>query len=153
MATVTALYMALSSVGSAIGASISGSLWTQKMYHLILENINDPKLAYAAYSDPYTFIQSYVWGTPEREAVVNAYKAVQRLIMIVALALTVPFFICVFFCKDRYLTSDLATEQEGNIEKRSDDPIWDWAMSILRIRNKKKAEAGHSTEDIVELQV
>ncbi|QLG75109.1 hypothetical protein HG535_0H04360 [Zygotorulaspora mrakii] len=128
MATLTAIYLSLASVGSAIGAAISGSLWTQKMYQRILEGMKDPQLALAAFSDPYAFIESYSWGSAERTALVEAYKYIQRMIMTVALALTVPFFFSVFFCKDRYLTSNLSGDEmlsDDEIAKKSDDPILD----------------------------
>lgn len=135
MAAVTGLYMALSKVGQAVGASISGALWTQTMYTQIAKRFNDAALAVEAYSSPYTFIISYPWGTLERMALVSAYKYVQRLIMIVALAFTVPLFICVFFTVDRRLTSTIAASDtsdcsEGELD--DDDPIWAWVKNKVK---------------------
>lgn len=151
MATLTAIYLSLASVGSAIGAAISGSLWTQKMYQRILEGMKDPQLALAAFSDPYAFIESYSWGSAERTALVEAYKYIQRMIMTVALALTVPFFFSVFFCKDRYLTSNLSGDEmlsDDEIAKKSDDPILDWALRTLHLRGKQKEDNENSIKEI-----
>ncbi|CAR24618.1 Enb1p [Lachancea thermotolerans CBS 6340] len=78
MATVTGLFHVWGSVGSVVGASISGAVWTQKMPKKLLKMLGSNGLATAAYASPYTFIISYPWGTSERLAVVLAYKNVQK---------------------------------------------------------------------------
>ncbi|QLG74690.1 hypothetical protein HG535_0H00150 [Zygotorulaspora mrakii] len=68
MATVTALTYTTFRLGGAVAAAISGAIWTQSLYPKLLQNIEDPGLAAAAYGSPLTFILDYPWGTPVRTA-------------------------------------------------------------------------------------
>lgn len=92
MPSLGRLYIALGTVGSAIGASVGGASWAQRMYREIEKWMNDTSLAEKAYTDLYTFIQTYTWGTSQRVALIEAYKSVQRLIMIVEFAFTASLF-------------------------------------------------------------
>ena len=109
MAVIISLYLASYNVGLAIGASVSGAIWTNKMYGAILNKFQeaglDTKLAADAYSEPLTFITTYVWGTPERIAVVLAYAEVQRYLCIAGLVLCFPLLVFTFFLRDHKLTS------------------------------------------------
>lgn len=52
-------------------------------------------LALDVYADPYTFADTYPVGTPERDAVIHAYQAVQKLLTITGLCL-VGLYRCSF---------------------------------------------------------
>ena len=56
------------------------------LYSRLVKYLGDSTLATSVYTDPYTFIAQYVWGTPEREAAVKAYGEVQRVLMSVCIA-------------------------------------------------------------------
>lgn len=134
MATVTALNYTLYRIGSAVGAAVSGAIWTQKLYGQILKKMGDETLAKAAYSSPYTFITTYTWGTPERNALVEAYRYIQRLETLVALVFCVPL-VCFSLClRDARLTDNVAHDDisEGEyIDKKSDDPIGEFFAHLF----------------------
>ena len=58
-----------------------------------------------AYGSPFTFILEYPWGTPEREAVVIAYRHTQRLLLIAGTCLCVPLIICTLLLHNPRLES------------------------------------------------
>lgn len=146
MATVTALNYTLYRIGSAVGAAVSGAIWTQKLYGEILKGLGDVTLATEAYSSPYTFVDTYTWETPERQAVVQAYRYIQRLETLVALVFCVPlvgFSLCL---RDAKLTDAVAHDDiaEGEyIDKKSNDPIGDFFASLLG----RKKHAHDSSSD------
>lgn len=79
MAVITALYLSFYNIGSALGSSVSGAIWTNILPRELRKRITDPTTYALAYGSPFTFIITYVWGTPEREAVVKSYQYVQKL--------------------------------------------------------------------------
>lgn len=103
MAVVTALGYSFYRVGSAVGSAISGAIWTNTLYSKILKYMQDPTLAADAFSAPLTFIVTYSWGTPEREAIAHAYRDLQFVLILVALCLCIPLIACAFFLRDHRL--------------------------------------------------
>ncbi|KAJ4313779.1 ferrioxamine B transporter [Fusarium piperis] len=92
LAIMTGLYLALYSIGSSLGNSVSGAIWTQVLpSHLErnLAGINDTLAAYA-YAQPLTAMLEYPVGTPERDAMIRSYEDVQRLLTITGICLVVP---------------------------------------------------------------
>lgn len=79
----------LTSSRSAVGATISGAIWTQLMYDRLQVQLQEfgAGLAEAVYDDPYATIQNYPLGTPERAGMIRAYQSVQRLLGITGLAI------------------------------------------------------------------
>lgn len=141
MATVTALNYTLYRIGSAVGASVSGAIWTQTLYKQILKHMGDATLAASAYDSPLEFIVTYTWGTPQREAMVQAYRYVQRLETIVALVFTVPLLFFSLCLRDPPLTNKIAHEniKEGEyVDVEDDDPISDWFSARLKSLRLKK---------------
>lgn len=105
MASVTALYLSSYNIGAAMGASISGAVWTQLLYKNLVKHIGDATLATTAYGSPFTFILSYPWGTPEREATVIAYRYVQKILCIIGLCCCVPLLVATLFLRGHRLES------------------------------------------------
>ncbi|EDO15090.1 hypothetical protein Kpol_416p5 [Vanderwaltozyma polyspora DSM 70294] len=103
MAVMTSLFLAVSSIGSAFGDAVAGSIWTNVLPGKISEGITNETLADYAYGSPTKFILKYKWDTPERQAVVEAYKVIGRLLNIVGICLLVPLLISAFFLKNRRL--------------------------------------------------
>ncbi|KAG0678850.1 hypothetical protein C6P41_003314 [Kluyveromyces marxianus] len=139
MALITACFFAVSRLGYACGSAISGAIWTQIMYKEISSRLSDPAVAPAAFSSPYEFIASYPWGTLERMAVVEAYKQVQKKIMIAALTMLVPLLIMVFLIRDPKLYHDRiapCVDSEGNAEIQEADPLLKW-YKVFNIRGHK----------------
>lgn len=125
MAIVLSLYLASYNIGSALGSSVSGAIWTNKLYPKLLELLTeggyDASLATSAYGDPFTFVANYTWGTPERILVVDAYSHVQRYLCIAGLVLTFPLLFVTFFLRDHRLDSIQSLDQKVTHEKGVQD--------------------------------
>lgn len=142
MATVTALTYTVYRIGSAVGSAISGCIWTQKLYPEILKRLGgNVSMATAAYASPYTFITTYTWGTSEREAVVEAYKYVQKLETVVALVFCAPLLMFSLCLRDAKLTDKVAHDgeiPEGEYTTKDEDPIADWFKACVGKFKKSK---------------
>lgn len=114
-AVIISLYLAAYNIGSAFGASVSGAVWTQKMYGYIIEEMTkagvDTSLALEAYSKPYEYIVKYTWGTKERIPVVLAYAKTQKILCLIGLVLCVPLLCFAFFLRDHKLESVQSLDQ------------------------------------------
>lgn len=109
MGVIISIFSALYHLGSALGACVSGAVWTNLLFKTLQNKFEDAGLssevATAAYKSPLTFIRTYRWGSPERIQVVLAYSEVQRILCIIGIALCVPLFVVVFFLRDNKLES------------------------------------------------
>ncbi|ABN68521.1 Siderophore Iron Transport, partial [Scheffersomyces stipitis CBS 6054] len=118
MSIVLSLYLSSYNIGAAIGASVSGAVWTNEMYKAIAANFEeagfDSELAALAYGSPFEFIKEYTWGTPERIAVVLAYAKVQRYLCISGLVLCFPLLMATFFLRDHRLDSVQSLELDND---------------------------------------
>ncbi|SCV02518.1 LAMI_0H00100g1_1 [Lachancea mirantina] len=141
MATVTALNYTLYRIGSAVGAAVSGAIWTQTLYKQLLKQLGNKTLATLAYTQPYDFIADYLWNTPERNAVVKAYMYVQRLETIVALVFCAPLLMFSLCLRDAKLTNQIAHTSVKNgeyIDTEDEDYIASWFSSTLKRPFSKK---------------
>ncbi|CCF59937.1 hypothetical protein KAFR_0I01560 [Kazachstania africana CBS 2517] len=149
MATVSALNYTFYRIGSAVGAAVSGAIWTQKLYKKLLSLMGDATLATAAYGSPYTFIVTYTWGTPEREAMVEAYRYIQRLETVVALVFCVPLVAFSLCLRDSRLTDNVAHDDMSSgefIDTKSDDPLAEFFVGLWRRVTGKKENKTQSDE-------
>ncbi|KAE8330077.1 major facilitator superfamily domain-containing protein [Aspergillus sergii] len=108
LAVITGLYLAVYNIGSAIGGTISGAVWRQRMGKELTKHLGgaNETLTDLAFAKPFDFIVSYPVGTPEREAVILAYKEVQRILCITGICLTVPLIIFSLCIRNPRLTKD-----------------------------------------------
>ncbi|ODM14539.1 hypothetical protein SI65_10025 [Aspergillus cristatus] len=106
LAVVTGLFLACYNVGSALGDTIAGAIWTQVLPGELSNKLDDPALIQQAYGDPFTFVSTHAMGTPVRQAVVDSYKYVQRLLCITGICLTVPLIVFAFCMKNPKLTNE-----------------------------------------------
>ncbi|KAF3986700.1 hypothetical protein FT663_04773 [Candidozyma haemuli var. vulneris] len=115
MASVTAMFNAIYQIGASFGKCVSGAIWTQTMYDTIKKHMvdlgADPELAKDAYKAPYTFIETYKWGSTPRIAVVLAYAEVQKKLCIVGLCLCAPLLFFALFLRDHYLSDAQSLEE------------------------------------------
>ncbi|KAL6452035.1 SIT1 Siderophore iron transporter 1 [Candida maltosa Xu316] len=120
MGVMISFYLASYSIGSGVGSAVSGAIWTQKMYSLILRN-----MALQVYENPFKFITDHAWGTPARMAVVLAYSEVQRILCIVGLVLCVPVLLCALLVRDHKLESVQSLEggEIHQISKKSENVV------------------------------
>ncbi|CDO91977.1 unnamed protein product [Kluyveromyces dobzhanskii CBS 2104] len=143
MATVTALSYTMYRIGSAVGSSVSGAIWTQLLYKQLVQHLDgDTVLAASFYGAPLTYIAQYPWGTPVRDGVVEAYRYVQKYEILIALVFTAPLFVLSLCLRDPPLTNETAHEniKEGEyIDVEHDDPVANWISNKWsRIRRKSE---------------
>lgn len=116
MASVIAMFSAIYQIGASFGRCVSGAIWTQTMYDTIRRHMvklgANPELAKDAYKAPYTFIETYKWGSTPRIAVVLAYAEVQKKLCIVGLCLCVPLLFFALFLRDHYLSDAQSLEEK-----------------------------------------
>ncbi|KAH3672405.1 hypothetical protein WICMUC_004241 [Wickerhamomyces mucosus] len=127
LATVTALCYTVYRIGSAVGNSVSGAIWTQVLPGRLTKNISNTTAADYAYASPYSFIIDYAWGTPERNGAVEAYKHVQKLETVVALVFCALLVFFSLFLRDNELTDEIAHDKlkDGEfIYKKKGDTIF-----------------------------
>ncbi|KAF3986601.1 hypothetical protein FT663_04323 [Candidozyma haemuli var. vulneris] len=121
MAVLLSLYLATYNIGSAIGNSISGAIWTQLMYDKIVDEldnfgINNSTMATIAYSNPFKLSAEYPWGTPPRRAVAIAYADVQRKMCIAGIALCVPLLVASLLLRNHKLLSVQSLDEASPAE-------------------------------------
>ncbi|WWC92118.1 uncharacterized protein L201_007072 [Kwoniella dendrophila CBS 6074] len=93
-ATVTSLYLASYSIGSALGNTIAAGIWNNKMPSHLLNAFNRygvanaQELAASTFLSPLAITASYPPGTPEREAASEAYREVQRFLTIAGICIS-----------------------------------------------------------------
>ncbi|KAH7324764.1 major facilitator superfamily domain-containing protein [Stachybotrys elegans] len=121
LAVMTGLYLATYNVGSALGNAVSGALWTQVLPARLETSLRDinSTLAAQVYASPLTAIVDYPVGTPERDAVIDAYREIQRLLTITGICLSVFLVVFGFLTRNPKLTDaqTLANESESDAER------------------------------------
>jgi SIT family siderophore-iron:H+ symporter-like MFS transporter len=114
LAVMTGLYLAVYQVGSAFGNAVSGAIWTQVLPVRLAQSFSsfgNETLAVYAYSQPLSAIIDFPVGSPERDAMIDAYKHVQRLLTITGICLCVPL-IAFSLC----LRNPKLTDQQNLVE-------------------------------------
>ncbi|RAH78599.1 hypothetical protein BO86DRAFT_438185 [Aspergillus japonicus CBS 114.51] len=116
LAVVTALFMSCYNIGSALGGTISGAIWTQVLHRQLEIRLNNATLAAEVYADPFTFSLQHPMGKPAREAVVDAYRDAQKLLCITGICLTVPLIAFALCTRNTRLTNgqSLANAEEDS---------------------------------------
>ncbi|KAJ0270635.1 hypothetical protein COL940_011538 [Colletotrichum noveboracense] len=106
-----ALLALVTSVGGAIGQSISGAIWTNlmpsKLERYLPDELKDQALL--IYGDLVTQL-SYPVGTPERDAIVRAYGETQKIMIIASLVALVGSIIWVSLMKNHRLSDKQQTK-------------------------------------------
>lgn len=126
LAVMTGIYLATYNVGSALGNAVAGSIWTQTLPGQLstrLAQFGNDTLATIAYGKPFDVIVEYPVGTPERDAIIDSYRHVQRLLCIVGICLTVPLISFALCTRNPHLNDEqtLASDSdEKNFNKTTD---------------------------------
>jgi SIT family siderophore-iron:H+ symporter-like MFS transporter len=127
LATVAALGYTMYRIGSAVGNAVSGAVWTQLLPSDLEKQLGNATLAASVYADPYTFAIAYPWGTPERQAVVQSYRYIQRLETLIALCFCTLLVLFALFLRNPVLTDKVAHDEvleDGEmVLQKDDDPI------------------------------
>ena len=97
LAVITGVYFACFNVGGAIGNAISGAIWTQLLPGQLQQDLaqfGNETLPGLFYDSPFTAIEEYPWGSPERQGVVTSYRYTQRILCITGIC--IASLVCVF---------------------------------------------------------
>ncbi|KAF7125351.1 hypothetical protein CNMCM5793_001529 [Aspergillus hiratsukae] len=111
LAVITGIFLASYNVGSAIGNTISGAIWTQVLPGELENRLGNVTLAGEVYANPFTFALANPVGTPDRDAVVLAYKHAQKLLCITGICLTVPLIVFSLCIRNPRLTKEQSLEK------------------------------------------
>ncbi|CAI6225685.1 unnamed protein product [Periconia digitata] len=130
VAVITGLFLACYQIGSALGNSLSGAIWTQVTPGELSSRIANSTQALSWYAAPLTLVPLYPPGTPERDAAIDVYMHVQRLLCITGICLCVPliFFACVIRNPKLGKEQSLPDAEENLEKNEGQQPI---AMSNL----------------------
>ncbi|KAL4960732.1 putative siderochrome-iron transporter Sit1 [Aspergillus stella-maris] len=112
LAIVTALFLSSYNIGSALGSSISGAIWTQTLLPTLSTSLGNSTLAAEIFADPFSFILDNPVGTESRDLVVAAYTDTQRLLCITGLCLTVPLLVFACCLRDPVLGKKQSLEMQ-----------------------------------------
>lgn len=108
LAVVTGIYLASYNVGSALGNTVSGAIWTnilpEQLNSQLASVTSNTTMASAVYGNPLVWIDEYPWNTPERDAVVIAYRHTQKLLTITGICLCVPLIVFALLTRNPRLT-------------------------------------------------
>lgn len=135
LAIVAAFSYTMYRIGSAVGNSVSGAVWTQLLPDRLARNLGNVTLAAEVYANPYKFAANYDWATPERQAAVEAYTHIQRLETVIALCFCTLLIVCSLFLRDPRLTNKVAHDgeiEEGQlIVKEDHDPVVEFVRTKI----------------------
>lgn len=125
LAVMTGLYLALYQVGSAFGNAVSGAIWTQVLPVRLAQSFSgfgNDTLAVYTYSQPLSAILDFPVGSSERDAMIDAYKHVQRLLTITGICLCIPLIAFSLCLRNPKLTDQqnlVENEKPGEATERS----------------------------------
>ncbi|KAF4964991.1 hypothetical protein FSARC_7169 [Fusarium sarcochroum] len=129
LAVMTGLYLALYQVGSAFGNAVSGAIWTQMLPVKLAENFasfGNDTLAIYTYTQPLSAIidpsGDFAVGTPYRDAMIESYKHVQRLLTITGICLCIPLIAFSLCLRNPKLTDQqnlVEDEKPGEVVERT----------------------------------
>ncbi|KAL4945236.1 hypothetical protein BDV06DRAFT_231403 [Aspergillus oleicola] len=112
LAIITALFLSSYNIGSALGSTISGAIWSQTLLPRLSQTLGNSTLASEIFADPFTFAQLNPVGSENRDAVISAYTATQRFLCITGICLTVPLLVFAFCLRDPVLGKKQSLEME-----------------------------------------
>ena len=119
LAVITGLYLSCYSIGSALGNTVSGAIWTQVLPGRLNANLarfGNATLPIAVYGDPFTFTTANPVGTEQRAEVIDAYQYIQRLLCVTGICLCVPLILFACLLRDPKLGREQSRpEAEGGM--------------------------------------
>lgn len=128
VAIVTGIYLATYNIGSAFGNTVSGAMWQHIIPNELLRQTGSSTLAGEVYVDPFTFATTYPVGTPEREAVILAYRHVQRLLCIAGICLSILLIGFSLVIRNPELGKEQSLEnaEEREVREAKGKGVWAW---------------------------
>ncbi|KAF5125002.1 Siderophore iron transporter 1 [Metarhizium anisopliae] len=123
LAVMTGIYLATYNIGSALGNTVSGAMWTQLLPEKLNENLNpiNATLGPLAYNSPLTVAPLYPVGTPERTAIISSYQYIQKLLTITGICLCVPLIVFGLLLRNPKLNNDQTLAKDSESETKTKD--------------------------------
>ena len=91
VAAVTAIYLTIVEIGGAVGAAISGAVWTANIPRKLAQYLPPADQADAALIfGNLTVAKSYMGGSPGRAAIDRSYQETMNILLIIAACLAAP---------------------------------------------------------------
>lgn len=119
IAVVLAIWGMFGSVGSSIGSAIAGGIWNNVFLPTLHRNLPDgSKDQSSAIFGDMVIQMSYADGTLERQAIVDTYAYVQRLILIAGVAIMPLTVLSIFMWKNinvKKLEQEKETQTKGTV--------------------------------------
>ena len=134
---MTGVYLATYNIGSALGNTVSGAMWQQIIPSELQRQIGNATLAAAVYADPFTFAANNPVGTPDRDAVIAAYRHVQRLLCIAGICLSVLLIAFSLVIRNPKLGKEQSLEhaeefgrkETPEVSSEQKKGIWNWVKN------------------------
>lgn len=120
-------------IGSALGNSVSGAIWTQILVPTLLKNLSVPynniTIVEGIFASPFEYASNYTIGTPLRDGMVNSYRHIQKLLTITGICLCLPLVFFSLVIRDPTLGGeqsrpDAEQANPGADRNRVDRPHW-----------------------------
>ncbi|SCV72591.1 BQ2448_4128 [Microbotryum intermedium] len=114
LAIITSMYLAFYNVGSALGNTISGAIWTQVLPDRLARELapfNNATMGADVYGNPFGWIVDYPVSTLERQAVMRAYQGTQKILCTVGICLVVPLMCCALLTRNTKLGAAQSLEK------------------------------------------
>lgn len=108
MAVITGIFLATYNIGSALGYTVSGTMWTQILPKQLEKNLGpiNSTLVSAVYGAPLDVGLRYPINSPERTAIIVSYQHIQKLLTIVGLCLCIPLIGFALLTRDPRLNDE-----------------------------------------------
>ncbi|KAJ9266636.1 hypothetical protein DTO195F2_1159 [Paecilomyces variotii] len=116
VSALTGVYLASFNIGSALGTCVSGVIWSENLLPLLKSNLAfqpDPTLAEQIYHSPFDIMPRYPVGTEIREAVINSYGQVERLLCATGFVICVPMIGFALALKNPVLSTKQSQPEAG----------------------------------------
>ncbi|SCU94561.1 LAFA_0F22562g1_1 [Lachancea sp. 'fantastica'] len=127
MAVATGLLMSVYQIGNAVGSSIAGAIWTQRLAKELIKRLG-PKVGLAVYKSPLSFLKKYPMGSEVRGEILTSYSKIQRLLIIVSISFAaLNALLC--FCLPGYT---MGSKQSFSSEEREKQKLEMRKKSLLR---------------------
>ena len=83
VAMICSLFYSCNSIGTAIGNAVAGAIWNAILPARLAYVLGNAEAARSVFQDPFTYVDSYAPGSPERTAVSESYAYTQKVLCIV----------------------------------------------------------------------
>ncbi|KAK8194826.1 major facilitator superfamily domain-containing protein [Phyllosticta capitalensis] len=121
VAIVTGLFLGMYNIGSALGACISGAIWSQVL-PAELERQLGAADATTVYGDPLSWAAKYPPGTPQRDSTIAAYRHVQRYLCIAGISLSTLLIFFGLVMRNPKLTNEQSLPDAEQFDSDSSSP-------------------------------